>query len=319
MKKSKGFEPLALPLLLGVVLALSLTLGPMVTGQTPDVTAKFVQGNLVTSAEEALAKIPTEYKAGLAAQQIVYPLSEPGSAEIEYNIMHNGTHIAFYLKWKDETMDAPSGDSIGMFPDAVAIQFPVNSGELPYICMGDTRNPVNIVLWKAGKGPEALVSASEYGRGKLQREALQMFESKTRPIQTAPPEDQIWYSDATYKDGEWMVVLVRPLGSTSPLTPSLSPGKTTSIVFALWDGSKNERAGLKKTSGWMTVELEAGAAAPGVPGETTTATETVTQSTTVTVTETAPAAGVPGWFVEFSVAIIVLLALAVIYLLARKG
>ena len=307
-----GFEALVLSILLGVALAISLTVGPLVTGQAPDVAAKYVAGNLVQDAQAAMKDVAVEYKTGLTAQQIVYPLSDPGSAEISYNVMHNGTHIAFYIKWKDETKDMPIGDVIDQFPDAVAIQFPVFKGELPYVCMGDTRNPVNIVMWKSNRGAETLVSASEYGRGKVQREALQMFESKTRPIQRAPAEDQIWYSDAYYDNGEWMVVLIRPLGSTSPLTPTLEPGSTTSIVFAVWDGAKNERAGLKKTSGWLTVELEQ----PAAPAEATT--QTVTQTSTVTVT--APGeGGVPGWFVEFAVVIIVLLALAVVYLLARKG
>ncbi len=307
-----SFEALVLSILLGITLAISLTVGPLVTGQAPDVTAKYVAGNLVQDAQTAMKDVAVEYKTGLTAQQIVYPLSDPGSAEISYNVMHNGTHIAFYIKWKDETKDMPIGDVIDQFPDAVAIQFPVFKGELPYVCMGNTQNPVNIVMWKSNTGAEALVSASAYGRGQVQREALQMFESRTRPIHTAPPEDQIWYSDAYYDNGEWMVVLIRPLGSTSPLTPSLEPGSTTSIVFAVWDGAKDERGGLKKTSGWLTVELEQAAA----PAEATT--QTVTQTSTVTVT--APGkGGVPGWFVEFAVVIIVLLALAVVYLLARKG
>lgn len=306
-------KEIVLPVLLGLVLALSITVGPLVSGQAPDVTARFVQGNLVQAAKDAMAQVNTEYKTGLTAQQIVYPLSDPGAAELYYNVMHNGTHVAFYIRWSDPTMDMPMGDELDTFPDAVAIQFPVNQGELPYICMGDTRNPVNIVMWKSDKGAETLVSASGYGRGQVQREALQMFEGKTRPIHKAPPQDQIWYSDAYYENGEWMVVLIRPLGSTSPLTPSLAPGSSTSVVFALWDGASNERAGLKKTSGWLTVELEqpAGQAAPG---------ETITQTTTQTVTVTAPAeGGVPGWFVELAVVVIVLLALAVAYLLARKG
>ncbi|MCE4599781.1 MAG: ethylbenzene dehydrogenase-related protein [Desulfurococcales archaeon] len=324
-------------MILVILMAASITLTGMgvslVTAQVTEIKAPYIQEALPLNPKDPLWGEVELTQVPLVAQLLAYPMSlDTTPRSLKFAIVHNGTHMAFYIEWDDQTMDVEGGGELNKFSDAVAIQFPVQEGELPYICMGDTANPVNIVMWKAGIGAENLVAGSAYGRDAKEREALGLQQVPTSPIEMLPEDAQIWKSQAVYEDGKWRVVLIRPTGSTHPLVPDLRPGDSTSIAFARWEGSKYERGGAKSTSGWYTVKLEQ-IAVEAVETVTQTQTVTTTQTTTetvtqtqtqvttetVTVTETTPAVtgAVKGALVGLVIALIAaILALALLY---RRG
>ncbi len=195
---------------------------------------------------------------------------------LSVSAVHNYTHIAFKLSWSDPTQDVETPGGLDTFPDAVAIQFPVSMAQLPYICMGTVDNPVNVIYWKAGSGVENLVAGAGYGLSPQQREALGLQATPTATLERLPPEAQVVIAYSAYKGGKWEVIIVRPLGSTHPLMSSLARG--FSAAFAVWDGSKGERGGLKSTSSWTQFQLEIPRAPPTTPPTTPPPTvETVTR------------------------------------------
>ena len=63
---------------------------------------------------------------------------------------------------------------------------------------------------------------------------------------------------AQYADGEWAVVIARPLAVRGDAAVPLAPGQKGKVGFAVWQGSDRERAGLKAvTLDWQPLEIEA--------------------------------------------------------------
>ncbi len=260
---------LAIGVLLVIVASALAALGVVpVTAQTNEFKAAYHEGNIPLNPDDSLWQQLDKKQVPLASQLLAYPTRlDTTPRQIEFTAVHNGTHFAIYLEWSDDTMDVPEVGALDQFPDAVAVQFPVFKGEQPYICMGMPDNPVNIVMWKAGEGPEALVAGSGYGTRGGENTARGLQKAMTSPIERLPDNEQVWIANATYEDGKWKVVLMRPTGSVGEYTPNLAPGETLSVAFALWDGARYERAGSKVTSGWNTMTLEAPAAAAPAPAQ----------------------------------------------------
>jgi len=268
-------------LLPGVALAVAVVLAALgivvVTAQESLVTVKFVNGSLPL--DPTAPAWPKPVDVPLSSQTLVYPLpATTESRAVSVAAMYNGTHIAFLLSWSDATEDVLKPGGLDVFPDAVAIQFPVSRAQLPYICMGTVDNPVNIIYWRAGVGAENLVAGAGYGLHPQQREALGLQVTPTSPIELLPASAQVVETYAVYRGGKWSVIFIRPLGSVHPLMASFA--EDFSAAFAVWDGAKGERGGLKATSGWVRFMLEK-------PVQPTPQPITVPQPTPETVTHTA--------------------------------
>ncbi len=271
-------------LLPGVALAVAVVLAALgvmvVTAQGPAVLVKFINGDLPV--DPASPAWPKPVVVPLTSQILVYPL--PPAVEnrtVSVAAVYNGTHIAFLLEWRDDTEDVAKPGGLDVFPDAVAVQFPVSRAQLPYICMGTVDNPVNIIYWRAGVGVQNLVAGAGYGLSPQQREALGLQATPTSPVELLPESAQVVQAYAVYRNDTWYVVFVRPLGSVHPLMASLSGD--FSAAFAVWEGSKGERGGLKATSSWVQFRLEMPTAAPPPTPAVTTVTQTLAQ-----VVETTP-------------------------------
>ncbi len=274
-------------LVIAVVLA---TLGiVVVTAQEPVVVVRFINGNIPLNPTAPTWPKPVDVP--LTSQTLVYPLPvATESRTVSVAAVYNGTHIAFLLSWSDATEDVPKAGGLDVFPDAAAIQFPVSRAQLPYICMGTVDNPVNIIYWKAGVGVENMVAGAGYGLNPQQREALGLQATPTSPVEPLPAPAQVVQAYATYGGSKWYVILIRPLGSVHPLMTSLA--EDFSVAFAVWDGARGERGGLKATSGWVQFRLEKVAAPVATVTQTiapqpTAVTQTVT-TTVTTVVETTP-------------------------------
>ena len=141
--------------------------------------------------------------------------------------------------WRVAEPDKQIAD-IDQFVDAAAVLFPVVP-DAPLIGMGAEGKPVNAWLWRADwEQPKNVVAE---GMGTTERR-----------------DDPALASKAKHQRKRWEVVISRSLdGKGSPAgTVRLEPGVTSKVAFAVWQGSNQERAGIKAFSpAWQELEIEA--------------------------------------------------------------
>lgn len=206
--------------------------------------------------------------------------SHNGSKNIKVKALYNDKEIAFLIKWKDKTLSIQKGYRSDSFGDGVAVQFPVHYSDpnkLPYIGMGSEGREVLIHLQKAAPN-----TYEPNGHGDVAHqvnrhntnyfgEDLAKFDSEVKDIAVVDYERTFisagFRSMTEVKDGSvdsnmemmynitkgcWKSTLSRPLKDEylnldSPAFP---------VAFAVWDGDKRNRDGLKLLSGWNSVQLE---------------------------------------------------------------
>jgi len=150
---------------------------------------------------------------------------------------HNGERLYFHLSWSDETSDEGIHDT-DQFADAAAVLFPVK-GDAPLQSMGSPQAPVNAWYWRPDL--EAPFSITAQGAGTTSRS-----------------QDPELTASAVHSHGAWTVVIRRRLDSPAAEYVSLAPGVAARVGFAVWQGSNQERGGLKATSvDWEQLEIEA--------------------------------------------------------------
>jgi DMSO reductase family type II enzyme heme b subunit len=150
---------------------------------------------------------------------------------------HNGERLYFNLSWADETRDRAIGDT-NQFADAAAVLFPVN-GDAPLQSMGSPQAPVNAWYWRADL--EHPYSIAAQGTGTTRRD-----------------QDPELAARGSHQSGAWSIVIRRRLSSAQPESVSLALGASGKVGFAVWQGSNEERGGLKAvTMDWEQLEIEA--------------------------------------------------------------
>ena len=192
--------------------------------------------------------------------------------------VYNGKQIAFMVKWPDGTMNIQHGYKTDSYADGFAVQFAagdVHAAELPYIGMGSEGRPVVVHLQKAvkafyepnGKGNvEYQVNPNQ---SDLFHKELAAFKKKVKNIGSNDYErtfisegfrsmteikdgSNVSYARLGYKDAGWMGTVSRSMKDDYV---DLNKGAIP-VAFAVWDGAKNGRDGLKNLSSWVSVELE---------------------------------------------------------------
>ncbi len=160
-------------------------------------------------------------------------------SSMNVSALHNGSSVFFHLVWQDGSEDGAIKD-INQFADAAAVMFPMVE-DAPLIGMGIKGKPVNVWLWRADwKRPKNLAAE---GMGTTKRR-----------------DDPALSSAARHADGKWDLVVGRSLEEKDAPqgTVALAPGTVSKIAFAVWQGSDQERAGLKAFSpDWQELELDA--------------------------------------------------------------
>lgn len=147
---------------------------------------------------------------------------------LQADAIHNGKSMAIRLRWKSTQHDGLT--DLDSFVDAVAVLFPVGKGAVA-MTMGSDGNPVNAWYWKAGaKDPYEVVAEG--------------FRSVRR---LKDPASDLTVA-AQYANGEWNVVFRRAFAAGQGLA-QLSPGASSKIAFAAWNGGNSERSGRKSFSG----------------------------------------------------------------------
>ncbi len=160
-------------------------------------------------------------------------------SSMKVSALHNGDSVFFHLVWQDDSENGPIQD-IDQFADAAAVMFPMVE-DAPLIGMGIKDKPVNVWLWRADWERPKNVSAEGMGT-------------------TVRRDDPALSSAVRHADGQWDLIVGRSLkGKGAPQgTIALAPGTVTKIAFAVWQGSEQERAGLKAFSpDWQELELDA--------------------------------------------------------------
>ncbi len=228
----------------------------------------------------------------LSAQRMTPPMGG-GAHAITARALQDGERLYIRLEWSDDTGDMAI-NRVTDFSDAAAIEYPVTPGEqVPSFCMGNPDAPVNIWQWKAAwqavvesGGPVDVKDAYPNMQVDLYPFANEdtFYPSRaagnvaarigrTSPVDnllagsfgtlTAAP-DQIVQGKGEWRDGTWRVVFARDLKVTGDYA-QFSQGEKTNIAFAVWDGAKQERDGMKSVSQFVTLDVspEAAQATPG--------------------------------------------------------
>lgn len=151
---------------------------------------------------------------------------------------HNGQDIMFRLDWPDETKNTDYGDG-SVFPDAAGVLFPLN-GDAPLSSMGSPQAPVNAWFWRASFGEEQAQNIVARGLGTVE-------ETETSRVRAR----------ARWENGHWQLVFVRPLAGGNGQEVQLARKKPSKVAFAVWEGSSQERGGLKSFSReWRELIIE---------------------------------------------------------------
>jgi Ethylbenzene dehydrogenase len=278
-----------------VALAGVSVLAAPASAQTPLVAARVAGSGPITDPGAALWKDARAVKVAMLPQTVALPhKADAAVKELTVRAVHNGGWIAFRLEW----MDATRSDRVILdnFGDQVAIQLPVDSkGATPSPMMGNPGGRVNIMQWRAAFQkdiddghapsiaelyphawtdvyPDELLGATDaraytgalgvenpISRGRASPVLDQMAEGWGS--MTVKP-DQHALGKGTWKNGQWSVVITRPMVSDDTNAPRLTSGDRTVISFAAWEGSNREVGARKSWAPWSPLVIGAPAPTP---------------------------------------------------------
>lgn len=155
-------------------------------------------------------------------------------ASLEAQSVHDGTTIAVRLRWASEKPETGGREG---FPDGAAIAFPIK-GEPVLWSMGNEDEPVQFIQWQAMKNKIRSVVAWGIGSS----------------VPGTPVSESV---TAGWSQGHWTIVMLRTLAG-GPEAATLKPGTDTQIGYAVWNGSNEERAGIKAVSAdWSPLKIDA--------------------------------------------------------------
>jgi DMSO reductase family type II enzyme heme b subunit len=174
----------------------------------------------------------------LMGQVIVDPRNfNPAVDLVSVRIAYNDKEIAFHLTWDDPTESKPDGKEV--FADMISLQFPPTVGtgtERPYFLMGDDSDAVYQLRWDSGKG------------------ALEVTANGPTKVK------ELGGSEATakgaFRNGQYRVVIKRPLASKDANRLAFRPGVFTPIAFQAWDGGAGETGAKMSLTSWYYLRLE---------------------------------------------------------------
>jgi complex iron-sulfur molybdoenzyme family reductase subunit gamma len=224
----------------------------------------------------------------LSGQLVAPPMvDQPAFPSIRARALEDGERIAVLMEWDDPTMDE-SVAGVDVFADAAAMQIALGAGTS--ICMGQLAGGLNIWHWKAewaaamaGRGglddahpgmptdvhfpttaddptltEDGFLSGQMAGNPRSAAEFGSSVEDLSAigfgTLTTQPADAQNVNGASEYRDGVWRVVMSRDLDDGDPNDAALDRGGPAAVVaFAVWDGSRGDRDGLKSVSTWLSL------------------------------------------------------------------
>jgi DMSO reductase family type II enzyme heme b subunit len=175
----------------------------------------------------------------LMGQVIVDPRNfNPSIDLVSVRAVYNDKEIAFHLTWDDPTQSADE-PAKKLFADAISLQFPPqpSSGtERPYFLMGDASDAVYLLRWENGKG---VTESTANGPAKIA--AIPGAEAGGK---------------AVYANGQYRLVMKRPLVSKDATRPTFSAAAFMPVAFQAWDGGAGESGTRMSLTSWYYLRLE---------------------------------------------------------------
>ena len=227
-----------------------VSLWPNESGAIPPLkvvlTARRVDGEIPTAPSDEFWQGQESFSYPLVGQVIEDPRwFTPSIDMIEVQAVYNENELAFRLVWDDPTESEPDPDE-ELYGDAVAVQLPVEPQEgtkRPFFLMGDEKLAVHLLRWSMeGRASEGIVTEIN-GRG--------------LDTLTPQPASQVQATaHAQYQDGQYQVVIKRPLLTDDRQDLQLEPGRFLPIAFFAWDGSNGEIGSQMAISHWYYFLLE---------------------------------------------------------------
>ena len=215
-----------------------VSLGPDSPQPATLVTVSAVNGTIADDPSADFWKKVTANNILLEGQVIVDPRNfNPAIDLVSVRAVYNDKEIAFHLTWDDPS--ETKGDGKSTFPDAIALQFapqqPTGT-ERPYFLMGDATDGVYLLRWEQGKG---VGEVSAHG-----------------PTKLTPMQGSEATGKAVFKNGQYMLVMKRPLAATGAERPSFRPRVFTPVAFQAWEGGAGETGPKMSLTSWYYLRLE---------------------------------------------------------------
>jgi mono/diheme cytochrome c family protein len=210
----------------------------------------------------------------LMSGQVTVPprMQTPAVDMMTVRAVYNDKDVAFHLTWDDRRsntshQEPPASPVPGtpgyttypvLYPaesrptgyrDAVAVQMAVkipNSTELPHFVAGSQDKPVNLWMWKADWNEDA-----------TQKSPVEMLISKGHKKLPEATNIQNALGKGVFKDGQWKVVIKRPLVSEDPASvTNIEAGKPVPVAFHAWEGTNGEVGFQRSISAWFFLVIE---------------------------------------------------------------
>ena len=157
---------------------------------------------------------------------------------VSVRAVYNDKEVAFHLTWDDPTQSSDD-PAKKLFADAISLQFPPqpSSGtERPYFLMGDSSDAVYLLRWENGKGVTEVTA-----NGPTKLAAIQGAEATGK---------------AVYANGQYRLIMRRPLVSKSEARPTFIPAVFMPVAFQAWDGGAGESGTRMSLTSWYYLRLE---------------------------------------------------------------
>lgn len=198
--------------------------------------------------------------------------------------VQDGQSLYIELEWPDSTPDRSVGAQ-QLFTDAAAVQFPsVASQQVPAFCMGDPTASVNIWQWRAAWQADVNRGFQGGVKHEFPNTGVDWYPFRGDPVfypgryvgnpfsalhRTSPVDNLVaggfgsLTADPTplvqgwgeWQDGKWRVAFERPLHVGREGNVELASDDLTDVAFAVWDGSAQERDGMKSVANFVVLNL----------------------------------------------------------------
>jgi DMSO reductase family type II enzyme heme b subunit len=216
-----------------------MSLGPDAPRYATLVTVTAVREAISDDPDAEMWKKITPNNIPLMGQVIIDPRNfNPSIDLVSVRAVYNDTEIAFHLTW-DDPSHTTKGDGKTTFPDAIAVQFPPQitaDPERPYFLMGDDSQAVYLLRWVADKG---VSEASANG-----------------PTKIAPIKGGEATGKVVYANGQYRLVMKRPLVAQGTERPTFYHALFTPVAFQAWDGGAGEAGPKMSLTSWYYLRLE---------------------------------------------------------------